>query len=76
MPSGIIVDSINFMNPNLRIIDQENKEYFSDTYGITNIHPLLVDHCGMTIMFLDDRGILFVWCEMTQSMYCISWGLT
>ena len=25
------------------LIDQENKEYFNDTYGITNISPFLVD---------------------------------
>ncbi|RIA95723.1 hypothetical protein C1645_816311 [Glomus cerebriforme] len=37
------------------IIDQENKEYFSDAYGITNINPLLVDNYGMTVLFLDSR---------------------
>ncbi|CAB4416910.1 unnamed protein product [Rhizophagus irregularis] len=50
------------------LIDQENKEYFKKTYGITNIHPLFVDHYGMTVLFLDDRGILFTWCEMTKDM--------
>ncbi|PKY37572.1 hypothetical protein RhiirA4_450439 [Rhizophagus irregularis] len=50
------------------LIDQENKEYFKKTYGITNIHPLFVDHYGMTVLFLDDRGILFAWCEMTKDM--------
>ena len=50
------------------LIDQENKEYFRETYGITNIHPLFVDQYGVTLIFLDDRGILFEWCEMTQDM--------
>ncbi|POG72895.1 hypothetical protein GLOIN_2v1874867 [Rhizophagus irregularis DAOM 181602=DAOM 197198] len=48
------------------LIDQENKEYFKKTYDITNIHPLFVDQYGMTVLFLDDRGILFAWCEMTK----------
>ncbi|CAG8614290.1 7224_t:CDS:2 [Funneliformis caledonium] len=50
------------------LIDQE---YFSDTYGITKIHPLLVDRYGGSLMFLDDRNILFEWCEMTRSMYIL-----
>ncbi|PKC15802.1 hypothetical protein RhiirA5_407796 [Rhizophagus irregularis] len=50
------------------LIDQENKEYFKKTYGITNIHPLFVDQYGMTVLFLDDRDILFAWCEMTKDM--------
>src|ERR1044072_3945826 len=50
------------------LIDQEYREYFNETYGITNIHPLLVDHSGMVVFFLDDRGILFAWCEMTKEM--------
>lgn len=48
-----------------------DRKYFSDTYGITKIHPLLVDHYGGSFMFLDDRNILFEWCEMTQSMYIL-----
>ncbi|CAI2187142.1 3820_t:CDS:2, partial [Funneliformis geosporum] len=51
------------------LIDQENKEYFSKTYGINNIHPLLVGCHGMVVLFLDDRGIVFAWCEMTHEMY-------
>ncbi|RIA82494.1 hypothetical protein C1645_862497 [Glomus cerebriforme] len=53
------------------IIDEENKEYFSDAYGITNINPLLVDNYGMNILFLDSRGILFEWCEFTKDMYVL-----
>ncbi len=53
------------------LIDQENKEYFSDAYGITDINPLLVDNYGMTVLFLDCRGILFEWCELTQDMYIL-----
>ncbi|CAG8450859.1 6011_t:CDS:1 [Funneliformis caledonium] len=53
------------------LIDQENKEYFSDAYGITNINPLLVDNHGMTVLFLDNRGILFEWCELTRDMYVL-----
>ncbi|RGB31096.1 hypothetical protein C1646_817563 [Rhizophagus diaphanus] len=50
------------------LIDQE---YFRDTYGITKIQPLLVDRYGGSFMFLDNRNILFEWCEMTQSMYIL-----
>jgi hypothetical protein len=53
------------------IIDKENKEYFHDAYGITNINPLLVDNYGMTVLFLDSRGILFEWCEFTREMYVL-----
>lgn len=53
------------------LIDQENKEFFSDAYGITNINPLLVDNHGMTVLFLDNRGILFEWCELTRDMYVL-----
>ena len=53
------------------LIDQENKEYFSDEYGITNINPLLEDNYGMSVLFLDSRGILFEWCELTQDMYIL-----
>ena len=50
------------------LISQENRKYFDETYGITHICPLLVDHSGMTVLFLDDRGILFAWCDMTNEM--------
>jgi hypothetical protein len=53
------------------ILDQENREYFSDAYGITYINPLLVDDSGLTILFLDSRGILFEWCELTKDMYLL-----
>ena len=46
------------------LIDQENREYFNKTYGITSIHPLLVDHSRTVLLFLDDRGIMFRWDEM------------
>ncbi|RIA83418.1 hypothetical protein C1645_743067 [Glomus cerebriforme] len=53
------------------VIDQENKDYFSDAYGITNINPLFIDNSGMTVLFLDSRGILFEWCEFTKDMYIL-----
>jgi hypothetical protein len=53
------------------LIGQENKEYFNDAYGITNINPLLEDDDGMSVLFLDSRGILFEWCELTQDMYIL-----
>jgi hypothetical protein len=53
------------------LIDQKNKEYFSDAYGITNINPLLIDNYGMTVLFLDSRDILFEWCEFTKDMYIL-----
>ncbi|PKB99535.1 hypothetical protein RhiirA5_461510 [Rhizophagus irregularis] len=53
------------------LIDQENKEYFNDAYGITDINPLLEDNDGMSVLFLDSRGILFEWCKLTQDMYIL-----
>ena len=54
-----------------RLVDQENREYFNETYGITNIHPLFVDNYRMIVIFLDDRGIMFKWSEMIQGMYVL-----
>jgi hypothetical protein len=50
------------------LIDQENSKYFNKTYGITCIHPLLVNHSGMVVLFLDNRGIMFKWSEMEYDM--------
>jgi len=54
-----------------RLIDQENKDYFNETYGVTNIHPLFADNYRMIVIFLDDRGIMFEWSEMIQTMYVL-----
>ena len=32
---------------------------------------MLVDNSGMTVLFLDSRGILFEWCEFTKDMYVL-----
>ena len=40
-------------------------------FGITNIHPLFVGCYEMVVLFLDDRGIVFSWCEMTHEMYIL-----
>jgi hypothetical protein len=53
------------------LIDQVNREYFNKTYGITSIHPLLVDHSGAVLLFLDDRGIMFKWSEMERGMHIL-----
>jgi hypothetical protein len=50
------------------LIDKENREYFNRRYGITHIRPLLVDRSGMIVLFLDDRGIMFMWSEMEYGM--------
>ncbi|GBB86190.1 hypothetical protein RclHR1_12630008 [Rhizophagus clarus] len=57
------------------IVDQEHKKYFSDTFGITNIRPMFVGYSGMVVLFLDDRGILFSWCEMTYEMYILGFNI-
>jgi hypothetical protein len=57
------------------IVDQEHKKYFSDTFGITNIRPMFVGCYGMVVLFLDDRGILFSWCEMTYEMYILGFNI-
>ncbi|CAI2182179.1 11512_t:CDS:2 [Funneliformis geosporum] len=54
-----------------KLIDLENKEYFNDEYGITDINPLLEDNYRMSVLFLDSRGILFEWCEFTRNMYIL-----
>jgi hypothetical protein len=51
------------------LIDQENREFFGKKYGIISIRPLFVDH-SETVLFLDDRGIMFMW-----SMACVFWEL-
>jgi len=53
-----------------QLIDQENREFFGKKYGITSIHPLLVDHSRSVLLFLDDRGIMFMWSE-SESEMCI-----
>jgi len=57
------------------MIDQENKKHFSDAFGITNIHPLFAGCYGMVLLFLDDRGILFSWCEMTFDMDILGFNI-
>ncbi|RIA92384.1 hypothetical protein C1645_820817 [Glomus cerebriforme] len=55
----------------LWLIDQENREYFDKTYGITYIHPLLVNRSELVFLFLDNCGIMFKWSEMTQDMHVL-----
>jgi hypothetical protein len=50
------------------LIYQENREFFSKICGITSIHPLLVNHSRTVLLFLDDRGIMFMWSEMEYGM--------
>ncbi|PKY57788.1 hypothetical protein RhiirA4_510941 [Rhizophagus irregularis] len=57
------------------IVDQEHKKYFSDTFGITNICPMFIGCYGMVVLFLDDRGILFSWCEITYEMYILGFNI-
>src|SRR5581483_2746245 len=57
------------------IVNQEHWKYFSDTFGITNIRPMFVGCYGMVVLFLDDRGILFSWCEMTYEMYILGFNI-
>ncbi|CAB4384458.1 unnamed protein product [Rhizophagus irregularis] len=45
------------------LINHENKEFFSKTYSITDIHPLLVDHFRTVLLFLiflNDCDIMFL----------------
>jgi hypothetical protein len=50
------------------LIDQENREFFGKKYGITSIHPMFVDHSRTVLLFLDDRGIMFMWSETERGM--------
>jgi hypothetical protein len=60
-----------FQLENEWLISQDNKEYFNEAYGITSVNPLLEDDDEASVLFLDSRGILFEWCELTQSMYIL-----
>ncbi|CAI2171891.1 3648_t:CDS:2 [Funneliformis geosporum] len=53
-------------NHNLLPRDQE---HFNNTYGITYINPLLIDHSGMVVLFLNGRGVMFKLSEMTKDMH-------
>ncbi|CAG8818781.1 7894_t:CDS:1, partial [Dentiscutata erythropus] len=51
------------------LLHPEDKEYFCETFGITGVRPVFVDHSGMVVMMLDSRGIMFKWNDMEHSMY-------
>ncbi|KAF0417041.1 hypothetical protein F8M41_007343 [Gigaspora margarita] len=50
------------------LLHPEDKEYFCETFGITGVRPVFVDHSGMVVLMLDSRGIMFKWNEMEHSM--------
>jgi hypothetical protein len=50
------------------LLDPRAIGYFDDTFGITGVTPVFVDHSGMVVWFLDSRGIMFQWDEMEQIM--------
>ncbi|CAG8485877.1 25022_t:CDS:2, partial [Gigaspora rosea] len=50
------------------LLDPEDKEYFYETFGITSVCPMFVDHSGLVVLMLDSRGIMFKWNEMDNSM--------
>ncbi|CAG8472176.1 1211_t:CDS:2, partial [Paraglomus occultum] len=51
-----------------RLLHPEDREYFCENFGITGVHPVFVDHSGMVVWMLDDRGIMFEWNDMEQGM--------
>ncbi|CAG8618342.1 3466_t:CDS:2 [Diversispora eburnea] len=55
-------------NTDKGLLHPEDREYFRETFGITGVRPVFVDHSGMVVLMLDDRGIMFKWNEMEQSM--------
>ncbi|CAG8434923.1 8598_t:CDS:2 [Scutellospora calospora] len=55
-------------NINEALFHPEYREYFSETFGITGVRPVFIDHSGMVILTLDDHGIMFKWNEMDKYM--------
>ncbi|CAI2192944.1 1449_t:CDS:2 [Funneliformis geosporum] len=51
-----------------KLIHSEDKEYFHDTFNVTGVYPIFVDHSGMVILILDDRGFMYRWDEMSQNL--------
>ncbi|CAG8719971.1 20126_t:CDS:2, partial [Gigaspora rosea] len=41
------------------LLHPEDKEYFYETFGITGVRPMFVDHSGFVVLMLDSRGIMF-----------------
>ncbi|RIA79442.1 hypothetical protein C1645_840680 [Glomus cerebriforme] len=52
----------------LDFVDDEYIEYLNDTYGITGIQPVFIDHSGYVIWLLDKDGNMYQWCEMQQGL--------
>ncbi|CAG8469285.1 24420_t:CDS:2 [Gigaspora rosea] len=49
-------------------VNSKKDEYFYETFGITGVRPVFVDHSGFVVLMLDSRGIMFKWNEMEHSM--------
>ncbi|CAG8838893.1 18871_t:CDS:2, partial [Racocetra persica] len=46
----------------------DDLKYFHQTFNITGVRLLFVDHSGYMVLILDDRGFMFVWDEMSQDL--------
>ncbi|RIA86774.1 hypothetical protein C1645_828775 [Glomus cerebriforme] len=52
----------------LDLLDEGHIEYLDETFGITGIQPLFIDHSGLVIWFLDKNGNMYEWDEMQQNL--------
>ncbi|PKY49823.1 hypothetical protein RhiirA4_528630 [Rhizophagus irregularis] len=49
-------------------IDAEYTEFLNETFGITGIQPVFIDHSGFVIWLLDKVGNMYQWNEMQRSL--------
>ncbi|GET52499.1 hypothetical protein GLOIN_2v1791304 [Rhizophagus irregularis DAOM 181602=DAOM 197198] len=49
-------------------IDAEYTEFLNETFGITGVQPVFIDHSGFVIWLLDKVGNMYQWNEMQRSL--------
>jgi hypothetical protein len=62
-------------NDSLDFVDAEFIEDLNETFGITGVQPVFIDHSGYTIWLLDEGGNMYQWCEMQRSLRYMGKGL-
>ncbi|CAG8733727.1 8759_t:CDS:2, partial [Racocetra fulgida] len=49
------------------LLHPDDLEYFHQTYNVTGLRPVFVDHSGYAMLILDNRGSMFIWDEMARN---------
>jgi hypothetical protein len=52
----------------LDFVDTEFIEDLNETFGITGVQPVFIDHSGFVIWFLDKDGSMYEWDEVQQNL--------